>query len=709
MRKFKWDNPMVPKYLKKAKQSAGSPASAELNRAKKNITRQAMLAGLTVVLTIVILFAMTSAWYTNIVQTSGLMFQAEPWGFDGDIIVDETPIMAAPGDDGLVNLQVENDSDSISAISVNVSKNGMADEMQQRLFFYVDAQMNRGEETMDRVYLNAYEGYTYTVFDHGWLTLTDTVSNAPQIKWEWVYDVLGYYVLAQPMETELVNEETGETTTVRTMSIKEYLRPIEYDFDEATTVFKSGEDEELTVALDTVDGTWSPEEYLEIISQYDGYPGQVNTTINQPVDGYYPVDVDEETGYGVYAYLCSYPEILLNTQWDTELGELAYQNAKDPDSVSQEDKKKLSHVATLLISAQKNETSVVNVSTLDALEKAMVGTDADVIQLSSNINIPADDPLTIPKDTRVMVDLNGHTITAANTTSTPAVDALPGSSLTLTNGTISYEGTSTGKVIGVQSTGAEVVMSGISMTGFNYGINVADNTDDNQLDSRVHLMNCSIDANVYAVFISGNGADSAQKSQLIVEKSTLRSNTIVITGSGNDVQSGTDIQIIDSFILNNVDNQNVDITTSDLIQVGAGIYHPQQDGTLTIKNSTVIGYTGIALKGGTTNIVDSHIRGNGDMQKPEANNSGFTDTGDAIYVETTYGYEIGLHISGEGTKVSRRDEKAYCLQVFGEYTTNVLVQIEGGTFDNALDSDYLAPGCTITKKEEVWVVKKTAE
>lgn len=706
MRKFKWDS-NIPKYLKKAKQPAGSPASAELNRARKNITRQAMLAGLTVVLTIVILFAMTSAWYTNIVQTSGLMFQAEPWGFDGDIIVDTTPIMAAPGDDGLVSLQVKNESDSISAISVNVSKTGMDEEMKKRLFFYVDTHLNRNGETMERVYLNAYEGYTYTVFDQGWLTLTDTVSNAPQIKWEWVYDVLGYYVLGQPMEVEVTDEETQEKTKVTRMSVKEYLRPIEYDFDEATTVFGTDDEGNPTMEIKTVDGTVDLETFLVLLSMKDGYKDTINVNAaKQYPEGYYPVDVDED-GYGVYAFLCNYGQIEAHTKWDTALGQFAYDYAKNPGNYKKEDAmKRLQHVVTLTISAQKNETSVVNVSTLDGLKNALVGTDADVIQLSSDITIPTGTTLTIPANTRVMVDLNNKSIKNDNGVNVPAIEAKPGSSLTLTNGTVAYEGTTTGKVIGVQTTGAEVVMSNMTLTGFNYGINVVDQATDNQLDSRVHLKRCTVDAPVYGVFISGNGANSEQKSQLIIEDSTLRSDAIVITGSGNDIQSGTDIQIIDSKIFNNVDADGNDNVIAENIKVGAAIYHPQKNSTLTISGSTIVGYTGIALKGGTANIVDSKIHGNGDFTKPEANGSGFTDTGDAIYIETTYGNEIGLFISGEKTSVTHRDDETLCLRVFGEYTTNVQVQIEGGTFTDELKTDYIKEG--YEQNDEKTVVAKPA-
>ena len=115
-----------PKYLNK--KTSDTPKERYLRTVRKNIYRQAMLAVVTIVLTVVIMFAMTSAWYTNIVQTSGLTFEAEAWGFDGTIAVDDRPIEAAPGDEGIVHLTVDNDSDSLSTISVNIAKNGMQDE-----------------------------------------------------------------------------------------------------------------------------------------------------------------------------------------------------------------------------------------------------------------------------------------------------------------------------------------------------------------------------------------------------------------------------------------------------------------------------------------------------------------------------------------------------------------------------------------------------
>ena len=166
---------------------AGStaPESAVLKRAKRKIYWQAALALMTIVLTLVIIFTMSAAWYTNIVQTNGLVIKAESWGFDGDVKVNNTAITAAPGDEGLIHLEVKSKSNSVSAVSVSASKARLtdADEMGKRLYFYVDTQMVRNGETMERVYLNSLESYTYTVFGQGELTLTEQVHNGPQLKW----------------------------------------------------------------------------------------------------------------------------------------------------------------------------------------------------------------------------------------------------------------------------------------------------------------------------------------------------------------------------------------------------------------------------------------------------------------------------------------------------------------------------------------------
>lgn len=703
MAKYLKNKQPVQKSVKQNNSPSVRSGSAELRRVRRNIYRQAALALLTVVLTIVILFAMTSAWYTNIVQTSGLTFEAEAWGFDGTISVKNDPILAAPGDDGIVSLTVENDSDTISAISVNVSKNGMAKEMQKRLFFYVDTRMNREGETMERVYLNRYEGYTYNVFANNQLTLTEQVSNAPVIKWEWVYDVLGYYVLGQPYEvttkteTVIVNEDDSTTptttyTTVKEMNIQEYLRPIEYDFDAATTVIKTDGDQ-ISVELDTVDGTISFDTFLWRLSQNDGYPGSIDLYGEQNFGNYYAVDVDEN-GYGVYAYLCNYSEIQMETLYDTNLGELAYKYSNG-EPLTDEERAQLRHQATITLSAQKNESSSVNVTTLSALQDAITNGYADVVRLSSNITIPEGETLTVPANNKVMMDLGGYTITNVEGA---AIKAEPGSSLTMTNGKLE-QASQTGDeepatTYGVYTTGAEVVMSNVTVEDFDHGVYMGDNVNSNELDSRVYMVDCNITAETCAVFISGNGLLSEQKSQLIIESSKLYSTNIVISGNGDATGNGrwgTDIQIINSTVCG--------IKKDDESPFGSGIYQPQKNSTMTVYNSYIEGYNGITIKGGSVSIVDSTVKGLGAYTEPAIEGSGFTDTGDAVYIETSYDYEIQLEIS-EGSILTHADEDSRSLRVFEADATNVRVEIESGTFDELQPEEYIAEGSVQSTNSE---------
>jgi len=701
-RKFKWSSKLLPKRNRKSNQVPGKQTSPELKRIQKNIYRQAALAGLTIVLTIVILFAMTSAWYTNIVQTSGLVFEAEPWGFDGTIEVSKKSIQAAPGDEGVVAMEVQNTSESISALSVNVSKAKMSANMQRRLFFYVDTHMTRDGETMDRVYINDFEGYNYTVFSKGQLTLTEEISNAPRIKWEWVYDVLGYYVMASPNK----NDAGG----ILSMNVQDYLRPIVYDYDEATLVYSKDEAGNQTVDITTVDGKTPILTFLKELSKKDGYSGTINTdnVVYSSGKAYYPVDVDAQ-GNGVYAYLSSYSDIQMDTTWDTKLGKLAYRYAKNPqdETLTDADKQLLKHEATLRISAQNSDSNAVSVNNLSGLRTAL--NTADVVQLSSDITIPDNDSLVIPANTRAMIDLNEHTITGLDADG-PAISVQQGSSLTLLNGSMIGQNISNGKGKGIETTGAEVIMSNITMSGFDNGVYMGDqntvNGKANELDSRVHMVGCEIDANWYGVYINGNGTNSAQKTQLIVDDSVVAGYGYGITGSGNTNRSGTDIQILNGSTV----KQNRLKADGTQNGTGAGIFQPQKDSTLTIMDSTVEGYTGIALKGGHANILDSEVIGYGGTSldpKEHASKSGFADTADAVYIETNYEYDIRLQITNSILKHTGGNTSARSLRVYEEDAPNVTVQIVSGTFDEEQPAKYIAEG---SEAEGTTVkVKTTAE
>ena len=671
----------MPKYLKQNKAAARSGKSAALKKAQHTVFWQAGLALLTVILTIVIIFTMTAAWYTNVVQTSGLVIQAESWGFDGEITVNSSAIVAAPGDEGGIHLEVNNTSQSMSAVSVGVSKARMEPQMQQRLYFYIDTQMARNGEIMDRVYLNTQDSYTYTLFGGQKLTLTDEMHTDVQLKWQWVYDVLGYYVLGT------WSEERNTLTPV------EYLRPIEYNYDEATTTF-SQEGDTLTMELKTVDGHTTVEEFLIALSKKDGYEGQIDP-YNKLGAGYYPVSVDED-GYGVYAYLCSYSDIELATQYDTALAKAAQEAEKNGTQGQR-------YEAQLIISGQKNDENVINVSTLSALQTAIELNAGAVVQLTDDITITESNEIVIPKGTQIILDLNGHKVTSTSTQNT--IEAQSGSSLTVINGELVGPGT-TGR--GIQSVGAEVVCHQVKISDFAYGIYIGDNEEGNTLDSRVRLVDCNMSADNCTVFVSGNGLVSEQKTQLIVENSKLYSESLVVAANGTATGNGrwgTDIQILHSTLTSNPEKK------------GAAIYHPQKDSTLTIYDSTLSGYTGMAIKGGTIHVLGSTVTGEGEKQAPALGNSGFSDTGDGIYIETNYDYDILLTIDGAqltgAADIDYREsyinsEYGYSLQICEPDADNVTVRIYSGVFDEEQKREHLAEGATQTEDGGMYIVTAPA-
>jgi hypothetical protein len=227
----------------------------------------------------------------------------------------------------------------------------------------------------------------------------------------------------------------------------------------------------------------------------------------------------------------------------------------------------------------------------------------------------------------------------------------------------------------------------MTIQDFQYSVYVGDNAKDNELDSQVYIKDSNITGETCAVFISGNGLVTEQKSRLIIEDSKLFSPNIVVSGNGDasgNGRWGTDIQIIKSE-LTGTKPEGRDYH-------GVGIYQPQMKSTLTIQDSTVSGCNGIELKGGIAKIHQSTIVANGEYHAPEIEGSGSTDTGDAVYIETSYGYEIQLYISGN-SKLEHADhgteEDCMSLRVYEKDADNVLIKITSGIFQEEQPEIYL--------------------
>ncbi|MBQ4642865.1 MAG: hypothetical protein IJB66_01425 [Oscillospiraceae bacterium] len=703
MMKFNLNKENVLKILKLNNVPSENSGSPELVKARRNIYLQAGLAVLTIVLTLVIIFSMTAAWYTNIVETSGLVFEVESWGYSGEVTISDKVVAAAPGDSGVVGLTVSGaneESSEILDVKVNVTKDAMRDEMQQRMFFYVDTAATENGENVERVYLSSLKDYSYTLFSGGSILMNDDFSNVPELKWQWVYDVLGYYVIAE-------EDENGA------LEVTEYIRPIEYDFDKATfkettqTLTVDGEEREVgTYEIATVDGTLTPEEFLEEFSKNDGYQGTLNiqigdeeisgneTEFDEPVtiDGgtFYQVGTDAN-GRGIYAHLCTYSEIEAATAYDTNLGELAKKKADDnvPEDA---DISVLTFEATVGVTVEQKKIETTVVSDVEGFKNAIEN--GGFVELGGNIVIDSTKQIVVPSGKEVWIDLGGNTITSGVTGTGGAIVAEEESSITLVNGKM--QGADGTNDRAIESIGGEINLSGVEITGFDRAVNISDEQTVSA-DSTVRISGCTFNADSIGVFISGNGQKSEQKTKLIIEDTTITSKGYGISGNGSDNRIGTDIQIINSTI-----------KSTAVEDGGPGIYHPQRDGTLTVYNSTVEGYTGIAIKGGYLEVISSEIIGNGDkLEDPVGDNSGSADPGDAIYIENNYEKNsISVVIREEensGTaelkSTTVTSEKDHAVRIFDETRKNVKITIYGGTFSGIGDikTEWLAEGM---KKEE---------
>lgn len=617
---------------------------------KRSVLRKGLLAAISLTLAVVMLFAMTTAWYKNVVQTSGLLFQVDQWGLDGSVNIQDELIGAIPGDSGSLNMSVENTSDGIISVDLGVSKgdfyNAIAD-MRKRVYFYIDDMAYRGGEHTPRVYLNSMETYTYTVLPAQNLVLGQN-GNAAPLMWEWVFDVLGYYFY-------------GTVTTDNKAQISEYLRPVEYALDEAT--FRDG-------VLQTVDGSTTPAAFIKELSEDDGFEGTVTTTVTAS-DGrvYYPVSVDD-TGKGVWIYLCNLGEIEYETMVDTELGSAKTETERQFETY-------------LHVTAQQKELTVIEVVTEDQLIAALSDRVNDMVRLTGNVSLTK--MIQVKSIGEKILDLNGHTLSSNQSY---AILAYQDVSLTIMNGTVKG-GSATN--YGVSSIGGDVALSNVTVTDCKYGVSTIDSSA-SRTDSRLTMKGCTIRASGGCVYALGNGTATSADTCVVIEDCVLESTgNYALLGNGSNQAVGTDIRIFNS----------------TLWAVACSIYHPQHSSTLYIQGSVLEAATPLVVKSGTVEVVDSTITaltGAGYdelITEPALVNSGFSCNGAGVSVETNYTHPCSVTIGGITTVTATHRDA-----VLKYESTNPLftITITGGTYSSDV-SAYVAEGYRCVKEGSRWVVQ----
>ena len=631
----------------------------------EKVWKQALLVLAVLTVLGVLLYSLTTAWYTNVAETTELVFETENWGFEGQVKALDTGLLLAPGQSACAALSVTNDGEQINQITVTVDKSSMPEELQKRIYFYVPVEAKESDKTADRVYLSTYGGYSYRVMPKSTLLLTaDSAADAP-VRCEWVYDLLGYYVYGTlDKDNKLITAEQIAEHKREDVEAPVYIRPVEYDYDKA--IFQ--DDKLLTVDGDKVDA------FVKDLLAADGYKNADTTT---KVGDYYAVNITGTSGSeqtGLWLYLCTQPEIKAATVLDTRIGTYRYLLARKDDQgntveLTEDEKKEYVSVAELLtgtsatiqIAGQNLRTSIADVTEAESLTAAL--TRGESVRLAGDMTLG--EVITIPADKDVIIDLNGKQLTT-NVVGQPVLEGAPGSSITVLNGTINGGSRDTA----VQLVGSSAAFSGVTIQG-RLLIDDKNESNENGTVSVVRLSNCTLKTvgdEQGGVHVFGNGAASSSRTVLLVEDCTIESTFAGILGDGSDNCYGTDIQVLNSTVKGKY----------------AGIYQPQRGSRLLVQNSTVEGMTGIAVKGGTVTIRNCIVNGTGEKdvvpteEQVKASRNDWLNTGAGVYVEANYDWadEIAMTIAGSTISSATKDlpgvlivgEKADAVRANSDFT-----------------------------------------
>lgn len=622
---------------------------------KARIYKQAGLALTAILVTVALLFAMSTAWYSNVLEAGSLTFQAEKWELNADHVSSNGNVVAQPGTRGILPVSYKSTSDSIVNAYVNVSKEQMEVPLQKRIYFYTEtpytverkgnAEGESNKETVARRYLTNSTAAPYTVLSMGQLTMSDDFCTVDTpIYWEWVYDLLGYYVRLEPTDDGGVIE-------------KEYLRPIVYDYDKATF------DENGNLA--TVDGK-HVDIFLQDITAEDGYLNKFVesnfTTDSKTGTKYYTVDNDNQTALGYYTAirLLTKQEIAEANLWDTEHAGASFSDLK------------------ITITGEAANVDMIKVGTTEQLTNALQSENGGYIRLSGNLELTEN--ITVSAKKPVILDLNGATLTGG-ATGGDLFTVGKGRELTVINGTIKNSaGNKT--LFGVNN--GRLTVSNVTATAegeSQWGIYIQDNNGATAQDgdSIVYITHSTISTGLPTVMVIGNNTTTAQKTRCVIENSTLTSDYVAVCGNGQTVSGGTAIEIKDSIITGKY----------------AAVYHPQDNSTLHAENSTFTGNTGIAVKGGTVYLDNCVVTGSAIAALAGAfNNNGFTDTGAAVYLEAGYERDnIAVYITGENSRITADAKQQQALLLYHDEkdtkTRKARIAVSGGTYSSDV-TGYLA-------------------
>ncbi|MDO4290247.1 MAG: InlB B-repeat-containing protein [Eggerthellaceae bacterium] len=239
---------------------------------------------------------------------------------------------------------------------------------------------------------------------------------------------------------------------------------------------------------------------------------------------------------------------------------------------------------------------------------------------------------------KVVLDLNGKTLSGTVSGSNPNALYFNGNDLTIKNGTLSAS-TAEGKG------SAACTVLGISEKGKN--------------NAKLTLEGLTVDGTYQ-----------------LADKGWLTAFTV------NGILTGVEVN------LNNCDiSANVKEGSSAEI---VGVYFPVKDGVLNITDTTITAQNAVQVKGGTVTISESEpgktvITSTGEAANPGATQSGSTNTGDGIYVEDTYGYAPTVIVKSGTVKSKGEGTSALNYHTEGTVNPEGAIKSSGGTYsDNSV-------------------------
>ena len=438
--------------------SVKQPENTDISALKRRIVRQGVLTALALVMTLLLVFTGAVAWYTNVAQVQELTVQTNAWGFSGTVTLNGDTaaragavLAAAPGSDTPLSLTMTNDGDAPAKAFVTVDKSGLDAELQKRLYFYVDAAQTvqpqavvsaegetaqtPAEEPVAEAWLHGGNPYAYTLLPKDRVD-TEKTEGVAQLRCRWVYDLTGYYFTGSVAVKR--NTETEELTA-GAVTEKDYLRPVEYDYDTAQ-FDESG-------ALTKV-GKQTLAAFLTGLAETDGYP--LVPDAGKPIRGengslFYLVQEGSGDAANVYLRLYGQKEIEAASDLDTAMANAAASGTENAELP------KLTGTVKISVTGQQVRRADRTVSGAEELMAALaVLQPAERIVLTEDIELTA--ALTVA-DSDVTIELGGHTLTV------PAPIAVTGGTLYLSNGTVACPA---GSTAAIQLTGGSVLLDGVT-------------------------------------------------------------------------------------------------------------------------------------------------------------------------------------------------------------------------------------------------------